>query len=141
MATKAVKAATKRTRQVPADKIPAELIGMYDGERDEEEVSTNFTTTRQKADPGELETLFTVDGVAYTIPKKFGPGVGLIYLDVVQESRDVALAGVLKHVIGADGWKALMSISDQVTAEQLKKIIGTVQEKLFAAMEENGEGN
>ncbi len=142
MAQTAAKKATKSTRRVPEEKIPKELIGMYADEvaEGDEDVSTDFTTTTRKADPGEVEVLFRVDGVPYYIPTKFGPGVGLIYLDVVEQSRDVAFAGVLKHVIGADGWKALLSISDQISIAQMKKIFGTVQERLFGAMEEL-EGN
>lgn len=141
-AAKTIKATT-RTRQVQEDNVPAELRGMYDRDNRDEEVSLDFTSeTTEDEGPEERETLFTVDGVAYTIPVEFGPGVGLIYLDRISEGRDVALGEILKTVIGTKGWAALMVLAEKnrITGAQFRAIMKKVSDRTMGAME-GIEGN
>lgn len=140
---KAIKATTK-TRRVPAEQVPAELRNLYDADRKAaEEVSLDFTSEATgDEEPEEREKLFSLDGTDYTIPVTFGPGIGLIYLDRIDEGRDVALGGVLKTVIGKDGWTALMRLAelDRISLPQLKAIISKVQDRTLGAVEDM-EGN
>ena len=141
--TKAIKA-TKATRRVAEENVPAELRGLYDADRKTaEEVSLDFTSAPTEDEPeAPREKLFSLDGVDYTIPVEFGPGVGLIYLDRIGEGRDVALGGVLKTVIGEEGWAALMRLAalNRISLGQMRAIIGKVQERTMGAVE-GVEGN
>jgi hypothetical protein len=135
--------ATTRTRQVPDDKVPAELRNMYRDERESEEVSLDFTTEAGDNEPEEeREKLFSVDGVDYTIPVRFGPGVGVVYLDRLSQGRDVALGGVLKTVMGEEGWAAFLKLAElnRITLPQLRAILEKVNERTMGAMED-AEGN
>ena len=137
---KAIKATTN-TRRVPKERVPAELLGMY--KDDEVEELLDFTSEATEDEPEiEKDKLFSIDGVDYMIPVRFGPGVGLIYLDLIGEGRDVALAAILKTVIGEQGWKALLRLAekDRITVGQFKGILTKVQERTFGAVQEL-EGN
>ena len=140
MTTKTIKA-TKATRRVPQEQVPAELRNLY--REDPGEVSLAFTSEASEEQPDvETDELFSVDGVAYEIPVKFGPGIGLIYLDLIDQGRDVALGAILKTVIGEDGWKALLKLAakNRITGPQFKAIITKVQERTMGAVEDL-EGN
>ena len=136
--TKAIKA-TKATRRVQEENVPAELRNLYDADRKAtEDVSLDLTSeaTEDEA-PVETEKLFSVDGVEYRIPVEFGPGIGLIYLNRIDEGRDVALGGILKTVIGKEGWAALMKLaeSNRITGPQLKAIMKKVNDRTMGAVE------
>jgi hypothetical protein len=137
-ATKTIKATT-RTRAVPAEQVPAELRKMYKDEKaDAAAASLNFTTADGPDDePVEMEELFSVDGKAYEIPKEFGPSMALVYLDVVDKGRDVALAAILRSVIGPEGWAALMDLAakKKVTLPQIRALMEIVNTKLMGALE------
>lgn len=136
-------AATKNTRRVPQEQVPAELRGLYKDDVAAEEASLDFTTEATDNEPEvETEKLFSVDGKEYRIPVRFGPGVGLIYLDLIDQGRDVALGAILKSVIGKDGWSALMQLArdNRISVAQFKGIITKVQERTMGAVEEL-EGN
>lgn len=136
---KTIKATTK-TRRVAEENVPAELRNLYDRGAAEEEVSLDFTT-RANADEDEPEEerdeLFSIDGVSYTIPVQFGPGVGLIYLDRLDEGRDIALGAILKTVIGKEGWEALMRVAaeNRITGPQFKAILKKVNDRTMGAVE------
>jgi hypothetical protein len=141
---KAVKATT-RTRRVPAEQVPAELRGMYESETtDAEEVSLDFDSAEGTIEPVERENLFKHKGVWYTIPKEFGPGVGLVYLDRVSNGggRDEALGTILKTVIGPKGWAALLELAaeDKISLAQMKAIMVKVNDRTMGALEDT-EGN
>lgn len=141
MVQKAIKA-TKNTRRVPEEQVPAELRNMYRDERDDD-VSLDLTTEATDDEPDvPRDKLFSVDGVDYTIPVQFGPGVGLIYLDLIDQGRDVALGAILKTVIGREGWRALMKLAElnRITGAQFKAIITKVNERTLGAVEDL-EGN
>lgn len=137
MAPKVIKATT-RTRRVAEENVPAELRGMYDADRKTEDVSLDLTSeATENETPVETEKLFSVDGVEYRIPVEFGPGIGLIYLNRIDEGRDVALGGILKTVIGKEGWAALMKLAeaDRITGPQLKAIMKKVSDRTMGAVE------
>lgn len=134
--------ATKRTRRVPDEKVPAEIRAMYKDDT-VEEVSLNFSTTADPdAEPVETETLFTVDGKDYRIPKEFGPSIAIIYLDVIDKGRDTALAIIMRTTIGKEGWAALLDLAERklLTAPQVKALMEKVNVKIMGALEAM-EGN
>jgi hypothetical protein len=140
-ASKTIKA-TRSTRRVAEESVPAELRHLY-RESNPEEVSLDLTTeATEDEEPEERERLFTVDGKEYTIPVTFGPGVGLLYLDRIGEGRDVALGEILKTVIGEDGWQALLKLArlNRISVAQMQTIMGKVMERTLGALEGN-EGN
>lgn len=142
--TKAIKA-TKQTRRVPEDQVPAELRGLYNADKaTAEEVSLDFDAPQEDAPEVELENLFKAEGVWYTIPKEFSPSVGLIYLDRISSGggRDEALGAILKAVIGPEGWAALMklAIENKINMAQMKAIISKVNNRTMGALEDT-EGN
>lgn len=138
---KAIKATT-RTRQVPEDQVPAELRNMYDGGKNADEVSLDFDANEANDEPEERDELFRSKGVSYTIPVEFGPGIGLLYLNRIDEGRDVALGYILKTVIGKAGWAALMELAEanRITAPQMKAILKKVNDRTMGAVEDI-EGN
>jgi hypothetical protein len=141
--TAVAKKATKATRRVPEDRVPAELRGMYRDEAPEEDVSLELVSTKAAAAAGlaaPMEKLFSVDGADYHIPVEFPPGVALMYLDRIEEGRDVATGAILKHVIGSKGWAALLTAADVMSREQVRKLMAIVTEKIMGAMEDV-EGN
>lgn len=134
-------AAKSRTpRRVPDEQVPAELRDFYEQETapPEGEVSLAFSTTGDdtEVESEEREELFSVDGRSYTIPKKFGAGVALIYLDLVDRGSDAAVGAILKTVIGPEGWRALLKVQDKIDVSQMRKIMTIVQEKLMGIVEE-----
>ncbi len=137
--------ATKRTRAVPVEQVPAELRNLYKDEAaDAAAASLKFSTADDPdADPDELEVLFWVDDKAYMIPKEFGPSIALMYLDVVDKGRDMALALIMRGVIGPEGWAALMDLAakKKVSMPQVKALMEIVQTKTMGAIEVMGEGN
>jgi hypothetical protein len=139
---KAIKA-TKGTRRVAEENVPAELRNLYDADRrSAEEVSLDLTSeATEEEEEVPTEKLFSVDGVEYRIPLEFGPGVALVYLDRVGESQDVALGAVLKAVIGEEGWAALLKLAmkNRISMAQMKAIMGKVQERTIGAIEESAK--
>lgn len=141
---KAIKATT-RTRQVAEENIPAELLGMYSDDRpkaDAEAVSLDFTSEPSPdEEPEAREKLFGVDGVDYTIPVEFGPGVALVYLNRLSEGQDIALGAVLKAVMGPKGWAALMKLAEnnRISMAQMQEIMRKVQSRTMGAIEDTGK--
>lgn len=91
-----------------------------------------------------MERLFSIDGVPYHIPVEFPPGYSIVYLDALDEGRDVAVGRVLKLAIG-QGWAALRELAmarpDLITPAQLNAIMEKVLRKVMGTLEANGEGN
>lgn len=142
-ATKVIKATTK-TRAVPAEQVPAELRNLYRDEAAEEAAaSLNFSTADDPdAPPIEMETLFTIDDTEYQIPREFGPSIAIIYLDVIDRGRDVALATILRSTIGDEGWAGLMALAkmNKINKHQIAALMRIVEKKIMGAMEAM-EGN
>lgn len=139
MATAKTIKATTKTRRVPEDQVPAELRNLYkDDAAEAAEASLDFTSAVDPdAPPVEMEKLFSVDGVDYMIPKEFGPSIALVYLDVIDKGRDMALAIILRTTIGKEGWAALMDLADKkkVTLPQVKALMEKVNVKIMGALE------
>lgn len=128
---------TRSTAKVPVDKVPAELRGFYDDEPADDGPVRLTTGTAALV---EREPLFYIDDKEYTIPKKFGPHLGLVYLRAAEsDGRDIALGRVMKAALGPEGWDALCSCED-ITSDQLTSIMGKVQDKVLGAVEST-EGN
>lgn len=138
---KAIKA-TKNTRRVVEDNVPAELRNLYRSSNPEEVSLDLSTAPTEDEEPEERERLFTVDGKEYTIPVVFGPGVGLLYLDRIGEGRDVALGEILKTVVGEEGWQALLKLArlNRISMAQMQAIMSKVMERTLGALEAS-EGN
>lgn len=136
--------ATTRTRAVPAERVPAELRDMYKDEvADAAAASLDFSSTADPdAPPVEMEKLFSIDGKDYMIPKEFGPSIAILYLDVIDKGRDIALALIMRGVIGPEGWTALVELAAQkkITFPQVKALMEIVNVKTMGALEAM-EGN
>lgn len=141
--TKTIKATT-RTRRVPEEQVPAELRDLYKDEAAEEAAaSLRFSTADDPdAEPVEMEELFWVDDKAYMIPKEFGPSIAIMYLDVVDKGRDMALALIMRGVIGPEGWAALLDLAarKKISMAQVKALMEIVNKKTMGALEAM-EGN
>jgi len=100
------------------------------------------TSTPAPAIP--MERLFAIDGMPYFIPVEFPPGYSIVYLDALDEGRDVAVGRVLKLAIG-QGWTALKDLAverpDLITPQQLQGIMNKVLKKIMGTLEDNGEKN
>lgn len=117
---------------------------MYkDDAAEEKAVSLHFSTTVDAdAEPVEMEELFSIDDVTYMIPKEFGPSVAILYLDVIDKGRDMALAMIMRGVIGPEGWTALVNLAAQkmISMAQVKALMEIVNTKTMGALEAM-EGN
>jgi len=90
-----------------------------------------------------MERLFSIDGVAYFIPVEFPVGYSMIYLDALDEGRDIAVGRVLKLAVGK-GWTALVDLARErpqlITPAHLARIMDIVLNKIMGTIEEAGEG-
>ncbi len=91
-------------------------------------------TNDDKAKP-ETETLFSIDGIPYDIPKRFGANIALQYARIVRErGSDQAVGWALEKALGRDGYSALMAFDD-LEVEDLETITVTVLKRIAAGME------
>jgi hypothetical protein len=96
---------------------------------------TIVLTSKKTGEPPKTEVLFSIDGVDYSIPVKFGANVALQFARVVlQRGRDEAVAWALEKALGADGCAALMAFDD-LEADDLHKITTVILERMAAGME------
>lgn len=92
-------------------------------------------TTEKDAPPVERETLFSIDGVEYDIPKTFGANVGLQLARLTMtRGTDVAVSWALETALGEKGHAALMGF-DQLTPEQLHQVTQVVLTRIAGGME------
>jgi hypothetical protein len=156
---RAAKVAKKATRAVavPADPddVPAELRGFYDnsppqlsrargaGTTGPAGSDLDFDTTMED-EPVPMEKLFSIDGEPYFIPVEFPVGYSIIYMDALDEGRDIAIGRVLKLAMG-EAWTRLVELATKrpglVRPEHLSRIMGVVLQKIMGTIEEAGEGN
>jgi hypothetical protein len=158
----AVKAVRPRAaRPAPVDDVPEELRGFYDDDptpapprlRRARGAGTTgggyqplelSTKTPRKGRDVELEPLFYLDGEEYGIPAEFPPSLALVYLDAIDEGRDVAAGRVLKMAIGRDGWTALMryvTAGGAIGMRDMAAMLNHVMVKVMGTVEGMGEGN
>lgn len=146
--TRARKAAGGTVRRAPdINDVPAELRDFYARPNleatDDDEASLDFDTSAPAAKVP-TEKLFSIDGVEYRIPAYFPPGFALIYLNALDEGRDIAVGRALKRAIGATGWAALVTLAEErpdlLTPGQFKRLMGIVMRKIMGTIEDS-EGN
>lgn len=92
-------------------------------------------TTNATAPEPEREVLFSIDGIEYTIPKKFSANVALQYarVSLLRGPQD-AVSWALEKALGETGYAALMAF-DQLEAEDLDTITGVILQRIAAALE------
>jgi hypothetical protein len=90
-----------------------------------------------------MERLFSIDGVPYYIPVEYPPSYAIVYLDALDEGRDVAVGRVIKLAVG-EGWRALVELStkrpDLIPPAQFTALMQKVMNKVMGAVEDI-EGN
>ena len=101
-----------------------------------------FTSTpKDQRKAIEREPLFSIDGRAFTIPKNVPPHVAMKYLrDIRDNPMEVALSRLLSNLLGKEAMDALAEFED-LTEQNLKDLMGKVQEKTQGMLEEIQEGN
>jgi hypothetical protein len=138
-------------RPVPAaddPDMPPELRDMYGPPKlsrargtgttgSEPEVSFDFDTSAPAAEVP-MERLFSIDGVPYFIPVEFPPSYAIVFLDALDEGRDIAVGRVLKLATG-EGWKALVDLAarrpDLIPMAQFSALMEKVMLKVMGAVE------
>lgn len=92
-------------------------------------------TTNTDAPPPEREGLFSIDGVEYTIPVRFGANVGLQFARLTMlRGSDIAVSWALETALGEAGHAALMAY-DELKPEQLNKVLEVVLPRIASGME------
>ena len=80
--------------------------------------------------------LFSLDGVAYTIPAKPRVNLALRYLwHAKQYGEDRAAAELLEALLGAEGFEALMNYDD-LTGDQFEAIMRVATKYTLGALED-----
>jgi len=80
--------------------------------------------------------LFSLDGVAYTIPAKPRVNLALRYLwHAKQYGEDRAAADLLESLLGAEGFEALVNYDD-LTGEQFEAIMAAATKYTLGALED-----
>lgn len=143
-------------RDVPVDDVPEELRGFYGdgppklsrarggGTSDGYEPLALSTPTRAERAEVEMEPLFFIDDTEYGIPVTFPPSLALIYLDALDEGRDIAVARVLREAIGKPGWTALITFvrkGGAIGEQAMGAMMNRVLEKVMGVVNDMGEGN
>lgn len=86
----------------------------------------SFTTPKEPK-PVEREPLFALDGITYTVPKRFTPSDMLMYAHAVRHyGNDQATSWALEIALGPDGYNALLSAGDAIGHDDFAKLIGVV---------------
>ena len=108
----------------------------------DDDVSFDFDTSTPAAEVP-MERLFSIDGVPYYIPVEYPPSYAIVYLDALDEGRDVAVGRVIKLAVG-EGWRALVELStkrpDLIPPAQFTALMQKVMNKVMGAVEDI-EGN
>lgn len=93
-----------------------------------------LTTKETDAEPPR-ETLFSIDGIEYTIPKTFGANLGLQFARLTMlRGPDIAVSWALEQALGPVGHAALMGFDD-LTPEQLNEVMDVVLKRIAGGME------
>jgi len=147
---------TPRAVPVPVGEEPPELRDFYgDGPPKlsrprgagttgvDSDLSLDFDTkTEAPAIP--MEKLFSIDDVDYFWPIEFPPAYSLVYLDALEQGRDIAVGKALKLAVGY-GWQALINLAetrpDLITDRHLQVLMDRCLTRIMGSIEESGEGN
>jgi hypothetical protein len=83
----------------------------------------------------DTEKLFSIDGVEYHVPVEFTPHLALVFLDAATDDNQwIAVGRLLKSVIGAEGWQALVGFKG-LRPEDLEAVLNRVMVKVMGALE------
>lgn len=94
------------------------------------------TLTEEERGPEERVVLFTLDGVDYTIPKRFPVRLGLKIIRTMRRSgHDIAAAELLEEAIGTEAYDALVSYPD-LKQEHIARLFEIVQALALGAVED-----
>lgn len=126
-------AAPKARKRAP--EVPPELVNFYNAGQEVADDDLDFVSDDADTEEVETEKLFSLDGVEYRIPVEFGPHLAMVFIDSAEDGEWVAVGRVLKTIIGADGWKALVDFEGLKTP-QLKAVLGKVMIKVMGALDE-----
>lgn len=103
----------------------------------------DFDTSKPVAEQP-MEKLFSIDGKQYFIPVEFPVGYSIVYLDALDEGRDIAVGRALKLAVGP-AWEQLRTLArerpDLIKPHHLQRIMDIVLNKIMGTLEEAGEGN
>jgi hypothetical protein len=89
-------------------------------------------TTPAEPKPVEREPLFALDGVTYTIPKRFTPSDMLMYAHAVRHfGNDQAVSWALEAALGSDGYSALLGAGDAIGHDDFGKLIAVVTYRML----------
>jgi hypothetical protein len=119
-------------KKAPA--VPPEIANFYNTVPAAENIG-DLDFTSDADEEIETEKLFSLDGVEYRIPVEFGPHLAMIFIDSAEEGELVAIARVLRDIIGPDGWRALTGFKG-LKPEQLKAVLDRVMIKVMGTIEE-----
>jgi hypothetical protein len=90
-------------------------------------------------EPERIE-LFSINGRAYSIPKRPGPNVAVRYLrDVRRNGREYAVAGLMEAMLGREGLDALADYEDLTDAE-LDSVMTAVERHVLGPLERGKAG-
>lgn len=85
----------------------------------------------------ERVTLFSIDGVAYDVPKRPRPSIGLKYLwNLKVKGQQMAEAELLGDMLGEEGFKALAGFED-LTQEDMDAVLAAVEQLALGEKEES----
>ncbi|MDQ3760971.1 MAG: hypothetical protein M3460_04530 [Actinomycetota bacterium] len=94
-----------------------------------------LTSAPEPDTPEDEIELFSIDGVAYTIPAKPRVNVALKYLwHVRQYGEDRAAAELMESLLGPKGFQALVEYDD-LQPEQFGQILTIAQQHVLGALE------
>jgi hypothetical protein len=129
----AKKAAAPRHRTA-LDDAPAELRDFYETAK-AADTDGDLDFRSDQVVEVDTEKLFSIDGVEYRVPVEFTPHLALVFLDAAtDENQWVAIGRLLKSVIGAAGWQALIGF-EGLQPEQLQAVLNRVMVKVMGALE------
>lgn len=101
----------------------------------EVEPLTFVSTPDEEREPERRVVLFTIDGKAYSIPKKFPVGLGLKIIRTVRlHGEELAMAELLSEVLGDDAYDALINYRD-LTPENLMDLMLKVRELALGGLQ------
>jgi hypothetical protein len=89
-------------------------------------------TTPKTAKVVQRDELFSLDGISYTIPKRFRAADALGYVTNLRRfGPDVANSIALEFALGEDGYKALVGAGDAITAEDIAVLVHVITSRIL----------
>ncbi len=89
-------------------------------------------TTPKTATPVQRDELFSLDGTAYTIPKKFRAADAIGYVTNLRKfGADVANSIALEYALGEAGYNALLNGGDAISADDIALLVHVVTSRIL----------